>query len=158
MESLTSFSIADLLPHKPPMILIEQIESFDLPSMQCTCSLQIKESSCFYTTGKGVPAYVGVEYMAQTVGVLSGLKQRHHGSAPIQLGFLLGFDLHELRCDWFTLGTPLHISISHEWGEQNIMQVSGSIHHATTNELLARGYMNVFSPENPDVFLQEALK
>lgn len=158
MESLKDISISDLLPHQPPMVLIEKIESFDLQKMQCTCSLVIKESSCFYVAGQGVPAYVGVEYMAQTVGVLSGLKQRNQGSAPIQLGFLLGFDLQELTCDEFALGTSLHISISHEWGEQNIMQVSGLIRNATTQDILATGYMNVFSPENPDLFLQEAIK
>ena len=63
--------IEQLVPHKPPMILIDRmIETTDTA---CTCEVTITPQTLFIESA-GVPAFVGLEYMAQAVAAYGGYK------------------------------------------------------------------------------------
>ncbi|MEL7448023.1 MAG: 3-hydroxydecanoyl-ACP dehydratase, partial [Pseudomonadota bacterium] len=56
----------------------------------------------------GVPSWVGIEYMAQTVAVLAGSQASDEGDgAP--LGYLLGTRRYTCETPWFTDGTVLRV-------------------------------------------------
>ncbi|MFV0276663.1 MAG: hypothetical protein ACK5HY_05690 [Parahaliea sp.] len=78
--------IAELLPHERPMMLLERL--LDAGHSHLCCEVIVRQDGLF-DDGESVPAYLGLEYMAQTVAAFSGLCARRRGE-PVKLGFLLG--------------------------------------------------------------------
>ncbi len=86
--SLTDYSVGDLIPHSPPMVLLDSISSYSEESL--TAVISINEDSKFYDPRlKGVPSWVGIEYMAQAIATFSGIHSKI-ANKGIKLGFLLG--------------------------------------------------------------------
>jgi predicted hotdog family 3-hydroxylacyl-ACP dehydratase len=56
----------------------------------------------FFVPALGLPAYVGVEYMAQCVAAHAGARARVNGYMP-PLGFLLGSRDYKSHVDYFEL-------------------------------------------------------
>ena len=84
---MTTFPpIEALVPHKPPMLLLDRVLSYSTDYV--SCEVEIRVDSPFVRDGV-VPAIVGLEYMAQCVAAFAGLSARHKGEAP-RIGFLLG--------------------------------------------------------------------
>ena len=79
------YTIAELLPHRAPMILLDEVVGCE--SGQIASGVTVTPQSQFFTEGKGVPSYVGLEYMAQTCGLFVGLKMLSQGR-PVSIGFL----------------------------------------------------------------------
>ncbi len=73
--------------------------------------VRIGEDSMFYEAPHGVPAYVGIEYIAQTVAAHAGLHAFRRGE-PVRVGFLLGTREYKCAETWFRLGAHLTIDVS----------------------------------------------
>jgi len=58
----------------------------------------------------GVPAYVGIEYMAQAVAAYAGAEGLEHGGA-VKLGMLLGSRDYRCRVPVFATGTRLKVRV-----------------------------------------------
>ncbi|MDB5050187.1 MAG: beta-hydroxydecanoyl-ACP dehydrase [Fibrobacteres bacterium] len=78
--------IAQLLPHRAPMILIDEACGMEGDSFKA--KVRITPASPFFA-GDGVPAWVGLEYMAQTVAAYSGAQGLASGG-EVKVGMLLG--------------------------------------------------------------------
>ena len=63
----------------------------------------------FIVAEEGVPAYVGLEMMAQTIAAVDGLIRRNSGKPP-KIGFLLGCRRYRADRSYFRLGESLRIS------------------------------------------------
>jgi len=100
-------AILELIPHRPPMLLIQQLESVTATSAQA--SLTIDQRSAFFTPGNGVPSWIGVEYMGQTAALIAGYQQQQ-GELEPHLGLLLGTRKYQAFRPWFAAGTPLLVS------------------------------------------------
>ncbi|MGL6314290.1 ApeP family dehydratase [Vibrio sp. WXL103] len=88
MKQNTYPSIEHLLPHNRPMILIDRV--IEHASNMIVCEVAIDtDSFLFEAEINGVPAQVGIEYMAQTVAALGGIEASEAGDQP-PIGFLLG--------------------------------------------------------------------
>ncbi len=85
---------ADLLPQRPPMLLIDSIDDYGEDWLRA--SVAIRPESVFYQAPLGVPAYVGLEYMAQTAAAHGGLGLVQRGELP-SICLLLG--CREYRCN-----------------------------------------------------------
>ncbi len=105
MRTVTQ-SVGDLLPHAPPMVLLDNVLGWDQGKVAAT--VIIHANSPFFVENRGVPSYVGLEYMAQTCGVYAGLEANAHGK-PVRLGFLLGTRNYHASKDWFSVGDRLVI-------------------------------------------------
>lgn len=92
------------LPHGPGMNLLDEVVAHDTDS--ATCALTIHTASRFFEPGRGVPGWVGIEYMAQCVGVWVGI-QRLQAGKPIAIGLLLGTRSYECSRDHFPEGQRL---------------------------------------------------
>ncbi len=79
---------AELLPHKPPMLLLTSCgeATEDTVTAQCVVGPQCR---LFRLPNGHYGAWITIELMAQTVGLYAGLKNRREGAAP-KIGFLLG--------------------------------------------------------------------
>ena len=106
MSSPLNLRITDVLPHAGPMLLLEEV--LEHSPEHVVCALTIRESSQFCEGGKGVPAWVGLEYMAQTACAYSGVDEARAGQPP-SIGLLLGTRRYESQVDSFAPGTRLRI-------------------------------------------------
>ncbi|MCW8108911.1 hypothetical protein OPS25_10445 [Alteromonas ponticola] len=92
----------DLIPHRPPMLLINRVLTVNASSSSALVTID-RETS-FYEAEKGVPAWVGLEYMGQTAALIAG-HQLQQGLVAPHLGFLLGTRSFNAECDYFEAGT-----------------------------------------------------
>ena len=70
--------IVELVPHRPPMLLLDRVLSYDGECVVCETVLE--PESPFVDEGE-VPAIVGIEYMAQTIAAGAGLSRARKGRA-----------------------------------------------------------------------------
>ena len=91
------------------MILIDSAAAQGSSSTRSV--VRIGEDSMFYEAPHGVPAYVGIEYIAQTVAAHAGLHALRRGE-PVRVGFLLGTREYKCAETWFRLGAHLTIDVS----------------------------------------------
>lgn len=106
MSTFNDFSVADLLPHSGQMVLLDEILRF-APN-QVSAALTVRGDGLLFGTGDTVPAWAGIEYMAQAIGCYAGLQARQAG-LPIRLGFLLGTRRYESNVPSFKTGSRLII-------------------------------------------------
>lgn len=98
--------IEGLVRHRATMLLIDRV--IDVSERHVMAEVQISERSVFYRMGYGVPAYVGIEYMAQTVAAYDGA-QRLATGVPPAIGFLLGTRRYQADRSYFRAGDVLVI-------------------------------------------------
>jgi len=100
------WSVADLLPHTGTAILLDEVVVRTETGL--STSVTIGPHSAF-RQANGVPAHVGIEYMAQTCGVFSGVRARSAGDPP-RVGFLLGTRRYLAARAWFVDGQRLVVN------------------------------------------------
>src|SRR5262245_7177162 len=84
----TTIPVEELIPHSPPMVLLDRILTYDDTSLSAEVTIHAR--SMFHESAiDGVPAWIGIEYMAQAISALSGLRSRERNQ-PVKLGLLLG--------------------------------------------------------------------
>ncbi len=99
--------VPGLLPHGPDMTLLDRVTARHPDSV--TVAVEIHAGSPFGVAGHGVPAHVGLEYMAQACGVFAGLQARARGE-PVRVGFLLGTRRYLASRPWFADGETLEVT------------------------------------------------
>ncbi|WP_262963932.1 hotdog family protein [Methylobacter psychrophilus] len=99
--------IAELIPHSGSMVLLDRIIDYDEYTL--SAELVVRDDGLF-GNHKTVPAWVGIEYMAQAVAAYGGIKSKQSGE-PIKLGFLLGTRLYTSNVDSVNVGSTLTIQI-----------------------------------------------
>jgi len=143
--------LEQLLPHRPPMILIDQLVA--VSGQGGTCEVTVTSHSMFLEAS-GVPAFVGIEYMAQSVAAYGGY-QSYLANEPIAVGLLLGTRRLELYCQFFELGQTLRIHVVHVWGKHELMRFRCTITSVAEGTLLQQAELNVFKPKALQAYLEE---
>ena len=95
------------LPHRAPMLLLDEL--VEVKDNGCVAKLIIREDLPFMEA-EGLPSWVGLEIMAQTIAMFGGVKERLKDGAP-KLGFLLGSKNFEMGQDHFAIGEELIVEI-----------------------------------------------
>ena len=98
--------IAELVPHAGPMLLLQRL--LEWGDEYVVCEVQVRSDGLFDSAGR-VPAWLGMEYMAQAVAAFSGLQARRE-QEPVKLGFLLGSRRFETNVQDFTCGDVLLVT------------------------------------------------
>ena len=99
--------MADLLPHAGPAVLLDDVLAGTDTGLSAVVT--IGSGSPFHGE-HGVPAHVGIEYMAQACGAFSGLRALRAGGAP-RMGFLLGTRRYLATRAWFIDGDRLEVVV-----------------------------------------------
>lgn len=87
-QKILESSVESLIPHSQPMVLLDRL--IDFSDKTLTAEVSINEGGRFYDPDKkGVETWVSIEYMAQAVAALAGVRSRL-SQEPVKLGFLLG--------------------------------------------------------------------
>lgn len=145
--------LASILPHKAPMILISGVEECDLEALELKASVEISEDSMFFDAALGgVPAWLGIEYMAQSVGALFGLWKQARQQDQQQLGFILGTRRYANSSPYFKNGERYFINVSEIFFDAEIGSFRCVISDAQGNTC-AEAEINVFTPQDAKEFL-----
>ena len=148
---MTDWPLAELLPHAGDMILIDQVLSFDEEQIQTR--LTVKPGGLFNRADGSLPAWVGIELMAQSVAAYAGCRARQKGEA-VELGFLLGTRKFECNVEHFPAGTELTIHGLRSLEDDNGMGVFEC--HLTGSGIQASARLNVFRPPQAANYLDES--
>ena len=104
---MIDIEVAELLPHDGNMVLLDGVVDYDQESL--VAEVVVRNDGLF-GDGKTIPAWIGIEYMAQTVAAHGGM-MCHLVGKPINLGFLLGTRRYTSNISDFTVGTQLTVKV-----------------------------------------------
>jgi len=88
------------------MLLLQRL--LDSGDDYVVCEVRVRKDGLFDSDGR-VPAWLGIEYMAQTVAVFSGLQARRDHEL-VKMGFLLGSRRFETNVQDFACGDVLRVT------------------------------------------------
>jgi predicted hotdog family 3-hydroxylacyl-ACP dehydratase len=100
------YSLYELIPHREPMLLLNRV--IELRDNFSCAQVMVEETSPFFVKGKGVPSWIGIEYMGQTAALIAGF-QLKQGKVGPHIGLLLGSRKYQAFTPWFRRGSILHI-------------------------------------------------
>lgn len=132
----------DLLPHRPPMLLINKV--VDVNESSASAIAYIDEQASFYKEGAGVPAWIGLEHMGQTAALIAGYQLAHKLVKP-HLGFLLGSRRYNAEVEYFLPNKHLLISCNEKAvvGD-SLATFDCTIRYKDSDEVLASASLSVY--------------
>lgn len=149
--------VEELLPHRPPMVLIDAVESFDPDARRLVARVTIDERQLFFTPD-GVPGWVAIEYMAQTAAALVGCYDRHVApDRPSRPGLLLGTRRLDLQLARFEAGRTYRISAENAFSDADAASFACTIKDES-GATVATANLNAYRPPDMERFLKEQLK
>ena len=129
------------VPHRGAMSLLDSVEHCDDHAIEARVRVP---SQGMFATDDGVPAWVGIEYMAQAVAAWSGARARAGGGSP-RIGFLLGSRRYEALVPVFEPGARLQVFAQCElMGENGLGMFDCRVEQG--GRVLASGRLSVFEP------------
>lgn len=142
--------IEQVIAHRGAMLLLDRVIDYD--DERIAVALEVPHEGLFHSAA-GVPAWVGIEYMAQAVACWAGCMARLRGLSP-PLGFLLGTRRYECITPHFERGLQLRVEAQREVMGDNGLGVFACRIVAGAREL-ARANITVFEPPDATAYLQD---
>lgn len=139
----------ELTPHAAPMLLIDDVTNWSKGRMEARTT--VRADCLFFMPGRGLPAYVGFEIMAQAIGAYDGWMRRVNGEKPA-IGFLLGCRKYETAREWFEEGEVLTVEAVSLIDEGEMRSFDCRIVSAGGG-VLASSVLNVYRPTDANAFL-----
>lgn len=136
-----NIAITELLPHSGNMVFLDRVVNFDSDSM--TTEVTVRSNGLFGDERK-IPAWLGIEYMAQSVAAHGGMMCKISGK-PINPGFLLGTRRYQCNIDAFDVGSLLTVKVKKLIQDQGLgvfeCRISGDGVSISAN-------LNVYQPDS----------
>lgn len=147
---MTNYSIEQVLPHDHPMILIDELLHYDGDS--ATCAVTIKPESPLYNPElNGVPSYVGIEYMAQTIAAFANANKLDEGE-KVSIGFLVSSRKYTTQLKLYPNGEKFVIRVEKVlMGENGLSVFDCEIRQH--DDVVVTAKINIFQPNDPEAFL-----
>ncbi|MFN2425175.1 MAG: hypothetical protein ABR587_01865 [Candidatus Binatia bacterium] len=137
--------VTELLPHRGRAVLLERVLAHDRAATEC--SVDTSNHTLFHDPDGGVPATVGLEYMAQTIAAHGGLRDRESGREA-RPGFFLGTRRLTFAVARFQPGQQLVVTARHLRGETGMLAFDCSIRAAGSAEPMVSGILTVYLLES----------
>jgi len=148
-----------LLPHSPPMIILDGIEDCDLDAGTLTARVKIKKDSIFYSAKMGgIPSCLALEYMAQAIGCFVGyhdLKENPNKTPGI--GFIMGSRKLDVSVPVYKEGEDYLVKIKSLFSSDSIISFECVIVNEK-DEPTATAVINAYRPDNIEDFMNEYAK
>ena len=140
---MTAFPpIAEVVPQRPPMLLLDRVLSFD--GVRVVCELCLEPNSPFVQAGESggevpaeVPAIVGLEYMAQAAAAAAGLSAREIGCRNLTIAV-----------DSFRVGDRLIVEARRTFGEKDLGSFACQVRRG--DDVLVEGALTVYQGPLPE--------
>ena len=136
-------NIADILPHAGRMVLLDKVIKYDQQTM--VVETRVRKDGLF-DDGQTVPAWLGIEYMAQAVAAHGGM-MRYLAGKPINIGFLLGTRRYNSNTSSFNVGDLLTITVERLIEDQGLSAFACQI---VGNGIDISAKLNVYQPNEID--------
>jgi predicted hotdog family 3-hydroxylacyl-ACP dehydratase len=105
MMDFNNIDVAELLPHSGKMVLLDRMIECD--DKLLSAELVVRNDGLL-GNDKTVPAWAGIEYMAQAVAAYAGMMARRAGE-PVKPGLLLGTRRYSSNVAEFKAGSTLTV-------------------------------------------------
>ena len=129
------------VPHRGAMSLLDVVIHCD--DERVVARVRVSAQGLF-NGADGVPAWVGIEYMAQTIAAWSGARARAGGGSP-RIGYLLGSRRYEAAVPAFAVGAELTVHAQSELMADNGLGLF-DCRIEQDGRVLATGRLSVFEP------------
>lgn len=139
---MSDYCVDELIPHSGKMLLLDQVT--DCGEDWLTAQVNISEHSEF-VEGGFVEALVVIEYMAQSVAALAGIRAKKN-TELVKIGLLLGTRKFDSNVAQVPVGVSLDIYIEELFTEENGLAVFKC--QATAPGVTIACHLNVFHPED----------
>jgi predicted hotdog family 3-hydroxylacyl-ACP dehydratase len=133
------------------MLLLDQVT--DMAGDSFEAEVTLTPDSEFCENGQ-VGAWVGIEYMAQTVAAFAGSEGLAAGG-KIKVGFLLGTRQYECKAPYFKAGSTLRIRVKKVLHDPQGLSVVECALSLKGGEELARANLTVFQVDDFEAYLLE---
>lgn len=145
------YSVEEIIPHSPPMVLLDKI--IEQTGDELTAEITISENSRFFDPQwGGVPSWVGIEYMAQAIAALAGIHSKEKNEA-IKLGFLLGTRKYHMQGKIFEAGKTYQIIIKQLYMDDSGL-ASFDCQITSNDKLWVQAKLNVFETDDAKQILE----
>lgn len=137
-----AYPIRQLLPHAAPMLLLDEAIACDAEAMQTGVTVR---PGLFFQPGRGMPAHIALEWMAQTCGAFIGVMALDQ-QQPVRIGYLLGTRDFSCDCAWFAPDDSLHVHARLLFRDDEMGVFQCRVTRAATGEDVARAQLTVYQP------------
>jgi len=151
-----SYKPAELITHRPPMLLIDHIDQWGNDWLEC---LVDHLPGCSFADNAGkIPTWLCLEYMCQAIAALEGI-QRLAKAKPIAMGFVMGCKRLEVNTPHFYLHQRIRVRVEEEMKNQTSLgvyscQITDFDEQSENNKaVLAHATIKAIMPENPESLL-----
>lgn len=148
---MIQWPVSQLLPHSGNAILLDEVLSFDAESL-IACA-RVKPAGLFNQPDGSLPAWLGLEIMAQAVAAWAGCQALSEGR-PVKLGFLLGTRRYDCHVAHFASGSELTITVQCSLSDESGIGTF-DCELRNTHKVLASARLNAYSPSNVNDFTHE---
>ncbi|MEQ9832765.1 ApeP family dehydratase [Pectobacterium versatile] len=145
-------SAAAYLPHSAPMVLVDEVIHVDDEHAHCRVAVSRGSVLAPFLNAQGhLPAWFGIEIIAQTIGVWSGW--HGHQSSGLEEkprpGMLLGGRGYRCKQDSFPVDSLLDVTVTLLMCDDKIGSFEGEI--AIAGETYASGRLNTYQPDEHEL-------
>ena len=148
---MSKYNLEKILPHKPPMILLDDIEQYSLEKQNLSANFEVHPKKMFFDANiDGVNSLVGLEFMAQAIGCYSYFKS---GCQEPEPGLLLGTRLFNNSIEKFKRGEKYTVFVQELYSDEQIHAFDCRI--ADKNDVeLQNACIKVYKSEDIEGFLK----
>ncbi|MBN3345066.1 hotdog family protein [Pectobacterium brasiliense] len=143
---------AAYLPHSAPMVLVDEVIHVDDEHAHCRVVVSRESILAPFLNAQGhLPAWFGIEIIAQTIGVWSGWHGRQISGMQEKPrpGMLLGGRGYRCKQDNFPAGSLLDVTVTLLMRDDKIGSFEGEI--AIAGETYASGRLNTYQPDEHEL-------
>lgn len=149
---MTTFPpIEELLLHRDNMLLLKEVTAFSDDAATC---LSIPDADAWYASAAAgaMPAWIGIELMAQAIAAHVALLARRDGKAP-KAGVLLGTRDFRSAQPAFAGGRPLLVHACQSFRNADGLASYDCRIESEQGEELAAAALTVYEPDNFEQFI-----
>lgn len=144
----TTVAIERLVPHRGGMLWLDRVLAVD--AQRVLAEATVREDHPLLEDD-AVPAFAGLEYMAQAIAAWAGARALARGE-PARPGFLLGSRRYQCARPALALGLRLRIEADCElFGDNGLGLFACRL--LDGDEAIATANVSVFEPPDPDAYL-----
>ena len=138
---VSSSPLDDVLPHRKPMVLIDEIVAFDAAAGSLTAAVTATREWC--------ENWTAIEFMAQTAAALAGKVDRLGGyEGPARPGFLLGTRRLDLDLDRFEVGARYLVTATCAFSDAETASFECVVTQARDGAVVAKATLNAYRPQD----------
>ena len=142
----SSYRLEDILPHRPPMVLLDEVLSVDEKDRSLVASATIRP--------EWRENWSAIELMAQAAAALAGVFDRVSGSSrTARPGFLLGTRRIKFAVPAFEVGRTYLVTAKDVFSDAESASFECTVRDG--DEVVASAVLNAFRPDDVSAFMSQ---